>query len=161
MLAVGAPPLLAADGQSPVGLWKNDAEGWVVETFACRSGICGRLVGFRPGERGPDPKDTHNPNPAARYRPLCGMVLLGGFAPARSKAPPGGAAFEGGWIYDPVSGSTYSGQAWMTGPDTMELRGYVGMPFFGRTLTMTRTHDITNRCSNAGQQKLAERKADR
>ena len=44
----------------------------------------------------------------------------------------------GGEIYDPESGKTYSAKMSLESPDTLSLRGYVGIPLFGRPSTWSR-----------------------
>jgi len=43
-----------------------------------------------------------------------------------------------GWIYDPDVGKQYKAKMTMTGPDTLEIRGYIGVPLLGRTEVWTR-----------------------
>ncbi|MFM7700427.1 MAG: DUF2147 domain-containing protein, partial [Bacteroidota bacterium] len=38
-----------------------------------------------------------------------------------------------GTIYDPLNGSTYSCTIKMTDPNTLDIRGYIGVSAFGRT----------------------------
>jgi len=137
-------PATAAPEPGALGFWLNPAEGWVVETVRCASGLCGYLVGFRKTES-PDyvPKDSQNPDPTKRNAPLCGLMLLGGFTPARG-AP---GRWEHGWVYDPDTGTTYTGEAQMIDANTIKLRGYVLIPLFGRTLTLIREVGTINRCS--------------
>ncbi|HTF80193.1 MAG TPA: DUF2147 domain-containing protein, partial [Cytophagales bacterium] len=47
--------------------------------------------------------------------------------------------WEGGNIYDPKTGKTYSAEFTLEGNDVMKLRGYVGFTWIGRTSTWTRT----------------------
>ncbi len=131
----------------PTDIWVNEQQGWVVETGPCDSGLCGRLIGFlevRSHPPGYVPRDVHNPDPARRGEPLCGMLLMGGFNPSTRV----NGRWEGGWIYDPDSGETYSGIISLSG-DTVKLRGYVGIPLFGRTLTLHRETGAGLRCSGA------------
>lgn len=129
---------------SAFGFWLNPDQGWVVETSTCDAAICGRLVGFRNTEP-PDhvATDRHNPDPRKRGRPLCGLALLGSFRPSPGVA----GKWDHGWVYDPDTGSTYTGEAQMIGPDTIKLRGYILLPLFGRTLTLIRETGPANRCS--------------
>ena len=46
--------------------------------------------------------------------------------------------WNGGWVYDPESGSTYKAEMQLNGPDVLKLRGFIGMSWFGRTETWTR-----------------------
>ena len=142
---------LAAAGQAggteestAFGFWLNPDQGWVVETSACGAALCGKLVGFRQTQS-PDyvAIDRHNPDPKKRSRPLCGLVLLGSFTPSPKVA----GKWDHGWVYDPDTGKTYSGEAQMIGSDTIELRGYILFPLFGRTLTLVRETGRITRCS--------------
>ena len=71
--------------------------------------------------------------------------MMGSFKPDSSN--PG--KWVGGWAYDPDGGSTYSGQMELADPNTLKLRGYVGIPLFGRTETWTRESAAPphNRCT--------------
>lgn len=84
--AVLAPSVFAVD--LPHEFWVNDKAGWTVETKPCDTGLCGYLVDFpsahtvRPD--GPE-KDVHNPDKSKRAQPMCGMLLMGGFKPAKAE----------------------------------------------------------------------------
>ncbi|HLG88679.1 MAG TPA: DUF2147 domain-containing protein [Alphaproteobacteria bacterium] len=140
---------LAADqAPSAVGDWVTADHEAVVEIAPCSSGLCGTLVGLRhdhpPGEI---PRDKKNPDAGKRGTPLCGLLMLGSFKPDSSNPN----RWVDGWAYDPDSGNTYSGQFQLDGPNTLKLRGYVGIPLFGRTETWTREGpEPHNRCAAAG-----------
>jgi uncharacterized protein (DUF2147 family) len=145
-LAVALAHPVVAAAADPTEFWINDQQGWVVETKPCDSGLCGYLVDFpsahtaRPG--GPE-KDVHNPDPARRAEPICGLLLMGGFKPSK----PEGKGWEDGWVYDPDSGSTYSGKISVVNADTIALRGYVGISLLGKTLNLHRAASAPARCS--------------
>jgi uncharacterized protein (DUF2147 family) len=147
-IGLGVIGLAAAAGAAPeasaIGFWLNQDQGWVVETAPCASGLCGHLVGFRKTQYdGYVARDAQNPDKTKRNTPLCGLMLLGGFTPSKEAA----AKWENGWVYDPDSGSTYSGVAELVDRDTVKLRGYVLLPLFGRTLTLIRETGTVTRCS--------------
>jgi uncharacterized protein (DUF2147 family) len=50
----------------------------------------------------------------------------------------GNYRWENGKCYDPESGNTYRCKMRMTSPEQLEMRGYVGIPLFGRTYVLTR-----------------------
>ena len=52
----------------------------------------------------------------------------------------GDGAWSGGFIYDPNSGKTYRGKIKLTDPDTLRLRGYIGISLLGRTEVWKRQH---------------------
>lgn len=83
---------------------------------------------YKEGEDGPvgtTRVDLHNPDAALRSRALVGMNLLDGY---RYK--------DGKWqgsLYDPESGKTYKSQITLGKDGTLQMRGYIGAPMFGRT----------------------------
>jgi uncharacterized protein (DUF2147 family) len=64
-----------------------------------------------------------------------GMEIMNNFKLDEDKT------WSNGEIYDPKSGKTYSGTITLKGENTLDLRGYVGFPIFGRTAVWTRKFD--------------------
>jgi uncharacterized protein (DUF2147 family) len=111
------------------GYWREPS-GSILRIAPCGRELCVDIAAL---SRGNHPvTDTHNPNPKLRNRPLCGLRIGDGF----SEVDPRHA--RGGHLYDPKSGHTYSGQMTAEGI-FLKLRGYVGLPIFGRTETWVRT----------------------
>ncbi len=130
--ALGAP-------QDAVGVWLTNRQA-VIEIQPCGESLCGRLFWYVEKRTGSDAgRDSKNPSPKNRSRPLCGLTLLGGFQPNAT-------GWENGWIYDPRSGNTYSGTMEPDGPDRLKLRGYVGISLLGRTEVWTRAPADQKRC---------------
>lgn len=64
--------------------------------------------------------------------PIVGLKILDGFRDEDG-------AYVGGTILDPENGKTYRSRMTLTGDGTaLEVRGYIGVPAFGRTQTWTR-----------------------
>ena len=81
----------------------------------------------------PGRKDTNNPDAKLKNRDLIGLVILQDFKYT-------GSAWENGKIYDPNSGKTYDCILKVKDNNkVLDIRGYVGMPMFGRTATWTRS----------------------
>lgn len=87
----------------------------------------GRWLGKLVWTEDADAKDDENPDPELRDRPLRGLVFLRGFR------FDGRRRWVDGEVYAPDDGKTYSGHIEMDGVQTLKLRGYVGIPLFGRT----------------------------
>ena len=139
-----AKPAAAAPYQGE--FWVSQEQGWVIQTGLCNRELCGYLVEYNSahaGTPGYAPMDTHNPDPAQRAKPLCGLMLIGGFKAPKQQ----GADWEGGWVYDPESGQTYSGTISTADADIVKLRGYVGLPLFGKTLILHRATGVALRCT--------------
>jgi uncharacterized protein (DUF2147 family) len=134
-----------ADAPAAVGFWVTPNHGAVVEVTPCDTGLCGRLVGLRTDHKPGDvPRDSHNSDKAKQSTPICGLAMMGALKPIQGST----TEWDGGWVYDPESGSTYKAEMHLDGPDTLKLRGYIGLSLFGRTQDWTReTGEVKNRCA--------------
>jgi uncharacterized protein (DUF2147 family) len=136
-LLVCAAPLLLCSllwaGQSGVlGYWKEPS-GSVIQIAPCGELVCATLVALGPST--PERTDSMNPDAALKTRALCGLRIGTDFhltSPTRA---------EGGTLYDPKSGKTYHG-AMSSDGDQLSLRGYVGIPLFGRSERWVRTGPV-------------------
>jgi len=132
-LALTASPLAVAQAAQNqiVGNWREPG-GSVIRIAPCHQDLCATLVHV--GPQAPTSFDIHNPDPALRSQRLCGLRIGYGFHLTGSKHA------EGGQLYDPKTGKTYHGEMTASG-DNLNLRGYVGIPLFGRSETWARvTH---------------------
>jgi uncharacterized protein (DUF2147 family) len=82
--------------------------------------------------------DINHPDKAQHERPILGLVNLWGFTFNVSKDK-----WENGHVYDPKNGKEYKCVITMTNPDTIEVRGYIGITLIGRTDIWTRTQHTT------------------
>ena len=132
-LAVGAALTLltaAVRAQTaPIaGYWRTPS-GAIIRIAPCGGALCLTIAALASGHH--PVTDIHDPDPRLRSRPLCGLRIGAGFVPVDARQA------SGGHLYDPKSGHTYSGGMKLEG-DTLRLRGYVGLPLFGRTETWVR-----------------------
>jgi uncharacterized protein (DUF2147 family) len=136
--AIMALSLMPAQSQNSgvLGNWRTPT-GSTIRIYRCGSAVCARLIAIR--KDAPSRVDGKNLNPALRSRPLCGLQIGMNF---RLKNP--GLA-EGGQLYDPQSGKTYSGSMARDG-DKLKLRGYIGISLFGRTETWAQAPADTVPC---------------
>ena|SRR5215472_7264280 len=125
-----------AFGATPVGLWFAEGGAAEVQIFLCGDDFCGKVVWLRSplGEDGCELRDDNNPDSTLRRRAIVGLVVLTGLKPEDDDQ----GAWSGGFIYDPISGHTYSCRARLKGNDRLFLRGYFGIQLLGRTTTWTR-----------------------
>lgn len=134
-LSCALPQLAAAQAgpeASPVGLWKNidDITGKpkalirITETKGELRGQIDKLF-LAPGE---------NPNPRCELcqgdkkdQPVIGMVFMSGLRKV-------GGEYTGGDILDPDDGKVYRSKITLVdGGKKLNVRGYIGMPLFGRS----------------------------
>lgn len=134
-LAFALPLLATAADSSPVGDWLIQDGSAVVRIEESGGRLRGRTVWMK-DPKGPDGKpllDEQNPDPAKRTRPRLGLVILSGFS-----LPDAKGVCEGGQVYNPRDGKTYSGTITLVGKDRLELRGFVLVTLIGKTQTWTR-----------------------
>ena len=117
-----------AETPSVLGYWRTPS-GAVVLIAPCGRTLCAEIAALSAGKH--PLTDTRNPDPKLRSRPLCGLRIGAGFVeidPQHARS---------GRLYDPKSGHTYSGQMTAQG-NLLQLRGYLGLPIFGRSETWVR-----------------------
>ncbi|MCC3153576.1 DUF2147 domain-containing protein [Hymenobacter sp. BT770] len=110
------------------GRWQPADKRGVLEIYAAQGHFYGKVV----GPTTPPRLDTENPNPKLRQRALLGTVILQGFR------FDGKGTWQGGTIYDPTNGKTYAATLRLRDANTLVVRGYVGIPLFGRTVVWSR-----------------------
>ena len=117
-----------------LGVWWNAEKTSKIEVYKNGGKYYGKIVHLEtPNDDNGKPRtDKDNPDAKLRTRPLMGMVIL------KDLKYDGDGEFEGGQIYDPKSGKTYSANAELVGKNKLDLRGYVGISLIGRTSSWTR-----------------------
>ena len=141
LIPVTGVPALAADGDAILGVWNNQEKDAKIEIYKCGGEYCGKVVrlkepnypeGSNEGTPGTPRLDHNNPDPNLKKTPIIGLEIMRGFSYA------GGSKWTGGTVYDPKNGKTYRGKMTLVSPNQLSLRGFVGIPLFGRTATWTR-----------------------
>lgn len=137
---------LAQNGVKEAGVWIDDTGKGAVEIFPCGAKLCGKIVWLmEPLNAKGEPKhDIYNPNPEKRTRTICGLQVLGELA----RMPEGG--YDGGWVYDPKVGKSYSSAIQLANANTLTVTGYAGMKFLGKTFNWTRAPAEQPRCDPNG-----------
>ncbi len=117
--------------QAVFGLWAS--EGSIFRTYYEDNTVKGEILALREPvytkeeseeKAGQIRLDDKNPDEALRNRPIVGMNIYSDYA-----------FKDGQWqgkIYDPESGNTYQSKMKLKS-GMLEIRGYIGMPMFGRT----------------------------
>lgn len=121
-LAVGlglAAAQSAARADTAVGTWRLSSGKITVRVDNCGANLCATVVGLsKPLNKEGKPKvDKENPNPALRNRPVIGLRVVDGMAPA-------GENKWSGKIYNADDGKTYSGTAEVSG-DTLVIKACI------------------------------------
>ncbi len=128
LLCIGLATLPARAAPSgPAGAWVTAGGGAVIQIHRCGNGLCGEISGMvlTPGDK--IPVDW-------RGRSQCGLVIVK--IPAVNVVDGQPAWY--GTITNPRDGAVYHVRLTLDGDGSLLLRGYVGLPIFGRTQAWTR-----------------------
>ena len=124
----------AAEPAAVMGIWWTQDRDGVVQLYACPNGLCGRVAGivsFQPN--GAAPTDLHGHS-------RCHLPLV-----SDGKVDSGGV-----WdshITNPDDDKTYTIRLQVDPDGRLRMRGYVGLPIFGKTVFWTRfTQQLTADC---------------
>lgn len=115
------------------GTWYNEEKTSKVQFYKDGDKISGKIIWLKDPLEGGKPRiDKQNPDEKLKTKPLMGLVFLKGFKKVAD------TEWENGTIYDPRNGKSYSSQMKLSSPKQLDVRGYVGVPMFGRTSKFTR-----------------------
>lgn len=144
VLTLGSAAATGTD--EPLGVWVDPRKTVAVRIFQCKDYLCGRIIWLEKplNKAGKLKRDHHNPNEARRDRPLCGLEILHGFKSA------GDNRWDSGTIYNPSDGAIYHSMMRLKSNDTLEVRGYVGLPLFGKSIIWNRADIATTACEVEG-----------
>ena len=111
-----------------------------VQIYDCTGLLCGRIVWLKKPRNlaGQLKQDKKNPDPSVRHKELCGLTILKGLE------PDGPGRWKGGSFYNPDDGKPYSVTAELKSADVIIARVYRGIPFFGKTKTLTRVPHLSS-----------------
>ena len=141
LLLLNISSMAHADNSGILGKWITREGKSHVEISQCDAGLCGKVVWLRDavypaddrqGMAGKKKVDRENPDPKLRSTPILGLNVLKGFRTRN------GSVWEDGTIYDPENGKTYKCKMTLTNSKQLDLRGFIGFSWIGRTTTWTR-----------------------
>ena len=115
------------------GIWLNNDKDAKVEIYRSGDKYYGKIVwtqNMYEADGKTLRKDSKNSDEQLRSRTIQNMVILSGFSYSAGE-------WTGGEIYDPKSGKTYKSKMRIK-DSSLEIRGYVGSPMFGKTTIWTR-----------------------
>ena len=127
--------LQAQKANDVLGTWLTEEKRAKIEIYKEEGKYFGKIVWLmEPNEENGEPKlDKENPDPELKKRPILGLNLISGF-----KWDDDDDEWDKGEIYDPETGNTYSSYMKLEGDNKLNIRGYLGVSWIGRTTTWTR-----------------------
>ncbi len=117
-----------------IGIWLTEDKRAAVKIFKKENLFFGKIVWEKdPCDKNGNPnKDINNPDPKLRNKLLNGLIIMKkikyNFSEKKGK----------GEIYNPENGKTYKINVELTDKNTLEVRGYIGIPLIGSTNTWKR-----------------------
>jgi len=138
-LAVGLAGSAAWAQQTPVGLWKTiDDDGKTVTSLVRITETAGQLTGVVEKILDPEAKPgdvCEKCSDERKGKPILGLTILQKVTHNGDDA----SLWDGGEILDPKNGQTYRVRLTpQDGGKALAVRGYIGMPWIGRTQTWIR-----------------------
>jgi uncharacterized protein (DUF2147 family) len=136
-----SPAGFAQNSNPVLDKWWNEEKDAHIEIYSCDGKVCGKIIWLKePNFPADDPRgmagkpkvDRRNPDSAKREIPILGMNAVWGFTHT------GENVWEGGSIYNPREGKTYKCKMTLEKPDTLKVRGFIGISLIGQTNTWTR-----------------------
>ncbi len=132
LLVLAAAPAVWSQEPSPVGLWKNidDVTGKpkaLIRITEVKGELRGQIEKlYRPGGDEQNLR-CEKCQGANKDQPVLGMVFMSGLRKE-------GNAYTGGEIVDPDDGKIYRSKITLVdGGRKLSVRGYIGVPMFGRS----------------------------
>jgi len=104
--------------------------------------LCGRIVWLQNpnDEKGKPLIDSLNKNSAKRGGPICGLQIIGDVKPQSD------GSWDNGWIYDPEQGSAFDVELRLRNPETLQVKGYLGVKFLSETYVWRRAKQQPPKC---------------
>jgi uncharacterized protein (DUF2147 family) len=127
-----------AQGQDAIlGKWQNPTGEGRIEIYKKGNKYFGKIYWLQEpnNDQGTPKLDVKNPDPAKQSRQVKDMEIL------TNIVYKGKNVWSEGKNYDPKSGNTYSCKMTLKSPNSLYLRGYVGLSLFGRSEVWTRVTD--------------------
>lgn len=126
---------VADNPDAVVGTWLNGTKKGRIQIYKQGDKYFGKLIWLiEPNDpaTGKPKVDNKNPETGLKSRPLLNLNIMTGFS------YDGGNVWDDGKIYNPEDGKTYSCKMTLKNPNTLDVRGYVGISLIGKTQTWTR-----------------------
>jgi len=129
-------PLWAFDNPDAIlGVWKNSTGKGYVQIYKQNGKYFGKITWLKNAvDANGHPKlDKKNQDPAQRNKPLIGLVMLRNFVYEDGE-------WTDGHIYNPQDGKEYKGYMRLKDNNTLIVRGYIGLSWFGKSDVWTRVN---------------------
>jgi len=126
-------PVFSQNKDQIIGKWLNATGEAHIQIYATAGKYFGKISWMKtPNDPDGKPRlDNKNLNNSLMKNPILGLVILKNFVY-------NDYIWQGGSIYDPKTGKTYSCKISLQGSDKLNVRGFVGFSMLGRNEIWTR-----------------------
>jgi uncharacterized protein (DUF2147 family) len=116
-----------------LGIWENGSGKGYIQIYKQNGRYYGKITWLKDAKdiNGRPKTDRKNQDPSRREKPLIGLVMLRDFKYEDGE-------WTNGHIYNPSDGKEYKGYMKLIDKNTLEVRGYIGFSWIGKTDTWTR-----------------------
>ncbi len=117
-----------------IGHWYSQDKSYIVKIFETNNKFYGKITWLKypNDEYGRQRTDKNNPDEHLKNRHIRGLIILNDFVYYKNNI------WDNGTIYSPKIGKTYSCIMTLIDKNKLEVRGYKGIPMFGKTAIWTR-----------------------
>lgn len=119
---INSTPLVTDEAEKIVGIWFTDDKTSKIQIYRTNNQFFGKIVWMSAVQSKEELKIT----------PKIGYQIFKKFTFE------GKNVWSGGQVSDPRSGMTVSGKMTLKNENTLNVRGYVGTPMFGKTVVLQR-----------------------
>ncbi len=146
IVALVAVRAQAQNADAIVGKWLDGKGKAHIEIYKADGKYFGKIVWLKEpvypaddkkGMAGKEKVDRENPDQARRTKPLLGLLILRDFVYSDG-------IWQQGRIYDPENGKDYKCKMTLKSADALDVRGFIGFSFIGRTENWTRVKGETH-----------------
>lgn len=132
LILINTTTAFSQSGNEILGTWYNTEKSAQIEIVKIGSEFQGKIIILEnAADYSTPPLDSKNENEKLRTKPILGLTILNGLKYS-------GGIWKDGKIYDPNSGKTYSCEVKLTNPQLLEVKGYLGFSWVGRTVEWTK-----------------------
>lgn len=157
-ILLAATASCASEKPDVFGYWQTVGDSSKIEIYSCGDKLCGKVAWLKhpnfmnagDGPVGTVKVDRKNPDPSMRSRQILGLQVIEGLTSV------GNNKWEHGKCYDPESGNTYRCRMHLASPEKLEMRGFIGIPLFGRTYVLTRQDKSCHETASYKEKKQVE-----
>ena len=129
-------PVVAQDRDAIVGKWQSEHGSGMIQIYRNQDKYYGKLIAIKDphDSQGKPQLDINNPSAKLRSRPVIGIEIL------KDLEYKGKGVWDNGTIYNPKTGKSYSCKMSLLNNNKLDIKGYMGFSFIGKSVNWTRVH---------------------